>query len=234
MLRRPGDTGGALHLVLRRPHAWSLERNPDATARQAAILAHVAAHAPALPAPEVVATEPTAVLMRKLPGRIDLAPRDPTAWLQQQADALRAIHDLPPVPGARRRTDAPDIGGRRPPSWSAHPQRWERALEAIAAGHPDPASATAASTTFVHGDFQHFNLWSRARLTADVADDFTRRYARPVDPWWDLWETVIFLPSWAGTIARQVGTRLGRPVDADAIHRRVDEHLRRVQSTIDG
>ena len=68
-----------------------------------------------------------------------------------------------------------------------------------------------------------------------MADDFLTRYGAPVDPWWDLWETVIFLPSWGGTITRQVGSRLGAPVDVDAIHRRVDEHLRRVlQSAIAG
>lgn len=252
---------GAVHLVLRRPHAWALEHRPHATAEQAAVLAHVAAHAPGLPAPEVVDHRPDAVLMRKLPGRIDLAPKDPASWLQQHADTLRAIHDLPPVAGAPHVTGSGDIGERRPPDWSAHPELWDRALAKIAAGHPGPNTETA----FAHGDFQHFNLlWSRGRLSgivdwsshaarppsrdaghcrlnlailygADVADDFAARYGRPIDPWWDLWETVIFLPSWGDTITQQVGRRLGEPVDVDAIHRRVDEHLRRqVQSTIAG
>lgn len=61
----------------------------------------------------------------------------------------------------------------------------------------------------------------------EVADDFLARYTaltgRTVDPWHDLFETVIFLPSWAPTILRQVRGRV--PVDADAIHRRVDAHL---------
>ena len=253
-LRRPTSDAEPFHLVLRRPHAWALEHNPDATANQAAVLAHVRAHAPDLPAPEVVAHEPAAVLMRRLPGRIDLTPKDPSSWLQQQADALRAIHEIPPVPGAPHRAEPPDPGERRPPPWSAHPHLWAQALETIAAGHPHGGGG---ATTFVHGDFQHFNLlWSRGRLTgivdwsssparpptrdaghcrlnlailygADVAEDFARRYGRPLDPWWDLWETVIFLPSWGDTITQQVGNRLGRPVDVDAMHRRVDEHLRR-------
>ena len=257
---RRNSSDESLPLVLRRPHRWALEHNPDATTQQAAVLRHVAAHAPDLPAPEVLAYEPDAVLMRKLPGRIDLTPKDPASWLEQQADTLRRIHDLPPVSGAPHGTDPPDIGDRRAPDWSAHPHNWDKALETIAAGHPGPVE-----TTFVHGDFQHFNLlWSRGRLSgivdwssyparppsrdvghcrlnlailygADVADDLARRYGRPLDPWWDLWETVIFLPSWAGTIRRQVGDRLGVPVDVDAMHRRVDEHLRRVlQSTIAG
>ena len=254
-----GTDGAPLQLVLRRPQPWAVESSPARTGRLAAVLQHVAAHAPAIPAPQVVAVEPWALLMRKLPGRIDLAPTDPTSWLHQLADTLRAIHDIPPTPGARRFPGPFELGERKPPPWSAHANLWERALEIVAAG---PARNEVG---FVHGDYQHFNLlWSRGRLSgivdwsshalrpqssdvghcrlnlailygADVADDFLRRYGRPVDPWWDLLETVIFLPSWGPTITRQVGNRLGAPVDVDAIHRRVDEHLRRVvQSTIAG
>ena len=251
-----------MRLVLRRPRGWGLEQRPDGTARTAEVLAHVAEHAPDLPAPKVVAHRPDALLMRALPGRIDLAPKDPSSWLRQLAETLRRIHDVPRLPGAPTSTDPPELGDRRPPPWSAHPGLWEQALQRIAAGPPPPGPE---ELSFVHGDYQHFNLlWSRGRLTgivdwsadathqrsrdvghcrlnlailygADVADDFSRRYGREVDPWWDLWETVIFLPSWGGTITRQVGNRLGAPVDVDAIHRRVDEHLKRVlQSTIAG
>ena len=260
-LHRSGSDGAGLQLVLRRPRAWAVEANADAIPELVNLLTHVAAHAPGLPAPEVVAHRPDAVLMRKLPGRIDLAPRDPASWLQQQADALRTIHAIPPVPGAKHSAWPYDLKDRTPPEWSAHPHLWQQALDMIAAGHP----GANTETTFVHGDFQHFNLlWSRGRLTgivdwssfkarppsrdlghcrlnlailygADVADDFLRRYGGPIDPWWDLWETAIFLPSWGDTITQQVGSRLGAPVDVDAIHRRVDEHLRRiVQSTIAG
>ena len=255
---------GTLQLVLRRKHKpWtSMDADDDLDwlHRQADVLRHVEAHAPDVPAPEVVAVDRPGLLMRKLPGRIDLAPRDPGSWLQQMADRLRSIHAIPPVPGAVHDRTHRDVGDRRPPEWSAHPQVWERALEVIAAGPP-----AGGATSFVHGDYQHFNmLWSRGRLTgivdwsshaarppsrdlghcrlnlvilygSEAADDFLRRYGGPVDPWWDLWETVIFLPSWAGTITRQVGTRLGRPVDADAMHRRIDEHVvGLVQSTIAG
>ena len=259
-LQRAAFAGRPLQLILRRARPWAAQETPDWSPRLATILGHVANHAPDLPAPEIVAAAPEAVLMRKLPGRIDLAPKDPAAWLQQLADGLRTIHTIPPIPGAPQRPEAPDVSERRPPKWSAHPHLWERALELVAGGPPNDA------ISFIHGDYQHFNLlWSRGRLTgivdwsayaarpqsrdlghcrlnlailygADVADDFLRRYAAPVDPWWDLWETVIFLPSWGETITRQVGSRLGAPVDVDAIHRRVDEHLRRqvLQSTIDG
>lgn len=243
-----------LRLVLRRPHQWAIEQNPDAVAQQAAVLAHVAHNAPDLPAPEVLAHDATGLLMQRLPGRIDVVPRDMGSWLQQQADALRVIHGIPPIPAAPRAVAAVDISAKKPPEWSVHPELWEQALATIAAGHPDPDRADR-ELTFVHGDFQHFNLlWSRGRLTgivdwssykarhpskdvghcrlnlvilygSEVADDLARRYGAPVDPWWDLFETCIFLPSWGDTIVRQVGTRLGVPVDVDAIHRRVDAHL---------
>ena len=254
-LRRADTADAPLQLVLRRPHPESLRHDPERTARIAGALAHAAAHAPTLPIPEVVAHEGGALLMRRLPGRIDLTPKDPASWLVQLADTLRTIHGIPPMPDAPTWTDPPEPSERRPPPWSAHPHLWQEALDRVAAGPPPP---TDDELSFVHGDYQHFNLlWSRGRLTgivdwsaydthqrsrdvghcrlnlailygADVADDFTRRYALPVDPWWDLWETVIFLPSWGETITRQVGNRLGRPVDVDAIHRRVDEHLRRI------
>lgn len=70
----------------------------------------------------------------------------------------------------------------------------------------------------------------------DVAGDFLRRYealtgGRTVDPWWDLHETLIFLPTWASTILRQVRGR--RPVDVDEIHRHVDAHLPAVLRRLD-
>lgn len=262
-LRRSDDADTSpLKLVLRRPHLASVARDPDRTARIAEALAHAAIHAPSLPIPEVVAHDGGALLMRKLPGRIELTPKSSRSWLQQLADTLRTIHGIPLMPHAPTWSEPPELGDRRPPPWSEHPHLWDQALERVAAGPPPPADG---ELSFVHGDFQHFNLlWSRGRLTgivdwsaydthqrsrdaghcrlnlailygADVANDFARRYGLPVDPWWDLFETVIFLPSWGDTITRQVGNRLGAPVDVDAIHRRVDEHLRRqVQSTIAG
>lgn len=249
-----GD-GRRQRLVLRRPKRRWLEHDAGATALEAGTLAHVASSG--LPVPEVVAVEPDlprpALLMRKLPGRIDLDPADPDRWVAQQAEALAAIHALPPVPGRDGEGDDNSwkLEPRTPPPWSAHPHLWERAIAAVAAGERD------ATRSFVHGDFQHFNLlWTRGRLTgivdwgagtwnhpdtdtghcrlnlvilygSAVAEDFLRRYevasGRTVDPWWDLVETVEFLPSWADTIRQQVRGRI--PLDVDAMHRRVDAHL---------
>jgi aminoglycoside phosphotransferase (APT) family kinase protein len=77
-------------------------------------------------------------------------------------------------------------------------------------------------------DLGHCRLNLVILFGTEAADDFLRRYlaltGRPgIDPWWDLHETLIFLPTWAPTILRQVGAR--RAVTADEIHRRVDAHL---------
>jgi aminoglycoside phosphotransferase (APT) family kinase protein len=79
----------------------------------------------------------------------------------------------------------------------------------------------------IDSDLGHCRLNLVILYGTEVADGFLQRYTartgRGVDPAWDLFETVVFLPTWAPTILRQVGRRLA--VDAGAIHRRVDEHL---------
>jgi aminoglycoside phosphotransferase (APT) family kinase protein len=262
--------GRSLRLVLRRPKDDWGPIDPHQMATQAATLDHVRTHTGgSLPCPEVVAVagvddtadRRTAILMRKLPGRIDLDPADRASWLQQQADTLAAIHALPlPSSNGRHPQDRRDEVARfrahlrtlSPPTWSAHPRLWATALELVAGTAPP-----TRTRTFGHGDFQHFNLlWSRGRLTgvvdwgsrrpyppsrdaghnrlnlvilygSAVADDFRRRYeaasGRSVDPWWDLAETLVFLPSWGDTIRMQVRRRI--PFDVDSMHRRVDAHL---------
>jgi aminoglycoside phosphotransferase (APT) family kinase protein len=253
-------------VVLRRPHQRWAADDPTAIVREAATLQHVRrfADASVVPVPEVVAvcgpddSGPSpgrgALVTRRLPGRIDLAPDDRSAWLQAHADALAAIHALPllderPVSGTAA---GMDLSNRVPPDWSRHPDLWAVALERLATA-PRPADLPV----FAHGDFQHFNLlWVRGRLTgvvdwggsslshpdrdtghcrlnlvilygSGVAESFRHRYeaasGRAVDPWWDLAETLVFLPSWADTIRRQVRGRI--PLRVADIHRRVDAHL---------
>ena len=255
-----------LRVVLRRPKDEWGPIDPHEMATQAATLEHVRAHAgDTVPCPEVLAVagvddtadRRTALLMRKLPGRIDLDPVDRSSWLQQQADALAAIHAVPIRPSTEKRRDEvarfrEHLRTLSPPPWSAHRERWAEALEAV-----DAVGPPTKTRTFGHGDFQHFNLlWSRGRLTgvvdwgsgrsyppgrdaghnrlnlvilygSEVAEDFRRRYesavGRAVDPWWDLVETLVFLPSWGDTIRLQVRGRI--PFAVDAMHRRVDAHL---------
>jgi aminoglycoside phosphotransferase (APT) family kinase protein len=268
--RLTGGVATATHLlqlasgervILRRHNAGWIEWDPTVVAREAETLAHVAGRG--LPVPDLLACDPDgsatgerpAIVLGRLPGRIELAPADRAAWLDQMAAALATIHDLPPVRASIPPAEPPwSKRPWEPPAWSDHPHLW---AEAIARCAEAPPGYGVAPAKLVHGDFQHFNLlWSRGRLTGivdwgapparpldsdlghcrlnlvilygtEVADDFLRRYeartGRGIDPAWDLFETVVFLPSWAPTILRQVGRRL--PVDADAIHRRVDAHL---------
>lgn len=248
-------------VVLRRHHRTLLAEEPGAVANEVATLRHVAGRG--VPTPVVVAADvdgsaagTPALVMERLPGRIELSPRHRDGWLRQMAEALGMIHEMPPLPASMPVAAAPDWLRRAgPPTWSAHRELWERAIDVVWDGD-GPTSGTGRAA-LVHGDFQHFNLlWSRGRLTGvvdwsgdsgnpldadlghcrlnlvilfgtEVADDFLRCYqsvtGRTVDPWWDLRETVVFLPTWAPTILRQVGARL--PVDVEAMHRRVDAHL---------
>jgi aminoglycoside phosphotransferase (APT) family kinase protein len=251
-------------VVLRRHHRRWIANEPWLVREEAATVAHVGGR-PGLPTPTLLAADPDgtatgsrpAMVLERLPGRIELAPTDPGSWLQQMAETLATIHDLPPVPGERPPPE--ERGGvpwsdftQPPPPWSAHPEKWTAAM-AIAADWPAPAWPS----TLVHGDYQHFNLlWSRGRLTGvvdwggppprplgsdlghcrlnlaalygtAVADDFLARYTaltgRTVDPWCDVFEVAIFLPTWAPTLLRQVGGRI--PIDAATIHANVDAHL---------
>ena len=86
-------------------------------------------------------------------------------------------------------------------------------------------------------DLGHCRLNLVILYGTEAADGFLRHYerasgGRTVDPWWDLLETVMFLPTWAPTIRRQVGSRLA--FDAEAAHRRVDAHLPTVLARLDG
>ena len=252
-------------VVLRRHRERWVREDPTVVAGEVDVLEHVRAcglpRAPELLAADLDGSEGggrAALLLARLPGRIDLAPADRSDWLRQMADALAGIHAQPaPSSVTSVGPSRPPHWMRRveePPPWSAHPALWARALELVWETTPAPVRT---HPVLVHGDYQHFNLlWSRGRLTGvvdwsraqeqpldvdlghcrlnlvllygtEAADAFLHRYEEvsgvAVDPWWDLLETVEFLPTWANTIRRQVGSRI--PFDADAMHRRVDDHL---------
>jgi aminoglycoside phosphotransferase (APT) family kinase protein len=175
-----------------------------------------------IPTPRVLAADATgadagvpALLMSRVPGRVELSPSDPEAWLRQMVSLLIRIHAL-------------DIAA---PTYFS----WLDEQDAAALGPP-----TAYEAVFIHRDYQHFNLlWQRGRLTgivdwvyacrgsADVdighcranlavlysvelAERFREIYeseaGRSVDPYWDLTELVVFEGSFSG-IARQVAGR---------------------------
>ena len=248
------DRSGRRHrLVLRRfVHPDLLGHRENLIAEECRILA--AMEPTDVPAPVVVAVDLTgadqgepAMLMQRLPGRIDIAPTDVDAWLQQMASLLARIHDLPiDAPPHRLPTLEFD-----PPPWTDHPGTWTAAARLLGDGQPEVVPR------FMHGDYQHFNmLWSRRRLTgivdwtfsssgpADldvghcrlnlallhgvaVAERFRAMYeseaGRPQDPRWDLYAVARFHPGWAASVIRQVGQRM--TIDERTINRGADELL---------
>lgn len=208
-----------------------------------------------LPVPQVLAADPTgehagapALLMTRLPGRLDLMPSDPRAWLRQMVSMAVRIHDLD-VDAAPHEWEATDVPT---PGWSSTPAAWRAARAVVLA--PPPAH----ETRFVHGDYQHFNiLWRRGRVSgvvdwvgafrgpadvdvahcrlnlavlysAELAAQFLDAYeaeaGRRVDPYWDIRSaTSPAREDWTAFIPIQVDGRA--PFDPDGMHRRVDDHL---------
>lgn len=191
-----------------------------------------------LPVPRLLAADPEGehtggvptLLMTRVTGHVHLTPRDPDEWLRQMAAVLPRIHAL--AVDARPYKPWIDAARLDVPAWSALPDMWRRAIEAV-------RNAPSSETCFIHRDFQHFNLlWSRERLTgivdwadasngppdidvghcrlnlavlfsAEWAERFRAAYeaetGRRVDPHWDLTALMAYGPSWATFIPKQVG-----------------------------
>ena len=208
-----------------------------------------------IPAPRLLAADSTgaatgmpALLMTRVPGRIDLTPADPKAWLRQIASMAVRIHELEvdAEPYSREERDVPV------PPWASRPADWRAAAEVVRGPAP------AHDVRFAHGDYQHFNfLWRRGRLTgvvdwaascrgpadvdvghcrlnlavlysAELAADFLDAYeadaGRRVDPYWDVRCAIApAFEDWAAFIPLQVGGRA--PFDSAGMHRRVDDLL---------
>jgi aminoglycoside phosphotransferase (APT) family kinase protein len=157
--------GRRSHLVLRRylgggRYARTAVRNE---AEVLSALAPAGASAPRLVAadPDGIDAGCPALAMTRLPGRVCLTPPDPDRWVAEIAAQLCRIHQLPSMGIAF----APwmDPASLRVPAWSRRKRAWAEAIDVYRAGIP------VGDTTFMHGDFQHFNiLWSRGRLSGVV------------------------------------------------------------------
>ena len=120
-----------------------------------------------IPAPRVIASTAEdsdggpGLLMTRVPGRILLMPRDRERWLQQMAHMLARIHQLEATGPAFE--SWLDTGALTPPADATRPEIWRDAF-ALASQKTD-----ATPSSFIHRDYQHFNLlWSRERLTGVV------------------------------------------------------------------
>lgn len=166
------DARGARHrVVLRRfLRADWFAREPDLAEREARVLRLLEPCAIATPILVAVDTDGSsidapAVLMTRLPGRIELAPRDPEPYLRAMAEVLPRIHEIdvgsPAVMQLYQTYN--DLDALEPPSWSRRPAAWQ-AVIALARG-PQPDTPDR----FIHRDFHPGNvLWSRGRLSGVV------------------------------------------------------------------
>ena len=87
-----------------------------------------------LPAPLVLAFDPTgestgvpALLMTRVPGRVDLTPTDPKGWLRQIVAMAVRIHELD-VDAEPYRGEARDVPV---PPWASRPADWRAAADVV-------------------------------------------------------------------------------------------------------
>lgn len=161
--------GGRHSLVLRRfPHSRWLAREPDLAEREARVLALL--RDTDIPAPELVAVDPAgkacdvpAVLMTRLPGRVELAPKNMDAWLTSLAAALPSIHAVTAPPSVQPYRPYHTVDELEAPAWSHQKEAWARALDILVGPAPDDA------TVFIHRDYHPTNvLWARGRISGVI------------------------------------------------------------------
>lgn len=200
-----------------------------------------------LPTPRFVAAEGSVLLMTKLPGHMDLMPRELDTKLTRIAEALPVLH----AASALVPLGTPAVIGTRSYDWVRDAGLRAAAEELIAT--PPRRVARVPS----HSDYQHFNmLWSRGRMTGlvdwsgiwlgppeidvchcrlnlavlysvDIAERFRVRYesvsGRRVDPWHDVHRIGVYNRGWPGFIPKQVAGRA--PIPPRMTHR-IEQLLR--------
>jgi aminoglycoside phosphotransferase (APT) family kinase protein len=165
-VRKP--SGVVLRLVLRRHLLFKfLQEAPDVVEKEARNLQLV--EQAGIAAPRLVAVDPNgaecdvpAVLMTRMPGHLELKPRDIDPWLRHMAELLPPIHAIDPGSTKVQPWQTwDDLRSATPPSWSRRKREWERLIEIARGRRPK------YRPTFVHRDFQHYNvLWSRNQPSA--------------------------------------------------------------------
>jgi aminoglycoside phosphotransferase (APT) family kinase protein len=178
--RMYGGSSTAVHAVdvtgrRGRPHELVLRRfirpnwkYPGLARREALVLE--ALEGARYPAPRLVAVDDgpiecdaRALLMTRLPGRVELAPKDIDSWLRRIAHALPPVHEIPPPDGLRTYRPYTDPRAQDVPSWSKEPRAWRRVLELARSRQPRRAPR------FIHRDYHPGNiLWQRGTMSGVV------------------------------------------------------------------
>jgi aminoglycoside phosphotransferase (APT) family kinase protein len=146
------------------------EEEPDIAEREAEVLRFV--EPLDVPTPRLLAVDPTgeaagapALLMSRLPGRVDWWPEDADPWLEGLAQILPRIHasPLPVRPGVIRPFAPYKQNSYKPPSWARHPAVWEEAVEIF--HRPAPGEADV----LIQRDFHPGNvLWRYGKVSGVV------------------------------------------------------------------
>jgi aminoglycoside phosphotransferase (APT) family kinase protein len=164
-----GD-GGRRQAVLRRYVRPELNAEEPGIAEREARALHAARQA-GVPTPVLLAADPDgaeagvpAVLMSRLPGRVDWWPSDMDRWLRRLAETLPPIHAAPLPPAGVLRPFAPyPQASYQPPDWARWPRVWERATE-VSHGSPP-----RLPEVLLHRDFHPGNvLWRRGTVSGVV------------------------------------------------------------------
>lgn len=145
-----------------------LASEPDLASHEAAALRAV--EGIDVPTPRLVALDATgesagapAIVMTRLPGRVDL-PHDPSdRWLARIAESLAVIHGTR-LDGFSWNFDPwVDEASLRPPVWTTSPKLWERVIMTYLDGMPHEPER------FLHRDYHPTNvLWDGGTITGVV------------------------------------------------------------------
>lgn len=163
-VERGGSTRGYV-LRLFTLERW-LAQEPDLASHEAAAL-QAATHT-GLPVPELIDFLPgpapgqpgdpagfgaPAVLMTRLPGRVELLPTDEDRWLEVMARSLAALHDHPAPAFDWRYGSWVEPANVVVPAHATDPGLWEAAVAAYEKWRP-----TERGDTFLHRDYHAMNV----------------------------------------------------------------------------
>jgi aminoglycoside phosphotransferase (APT) family kinase protein len=172
-----GRRGGIRELVLRRfvRLDW-LAEEPDVAQREATALELLADVD--RPTPRLVAVDEDgsaagapAVLMTRMPGRIQWDPPVVDEFVRALAEPLPAIHCTPVAAGVSLPDYRPyPLRMQRAPTWASRPDVWERAIEVLeAASSGLSGSPPGPERSFIHRDYHPGNvLWEAGKLSGIV------------------------------------------------------------------
>lgn len=161
-------SGMRRHVVLRRWIGQDLDSGRGNVELEGRVLDHLSRSG--FPAPALLGISDgsetdgvAALLMTRVPGRVFLTPRDPANWLAQIAALLPRVHALDPPEGVPVYEPKARAEARPTPEWVSRPDVWNAAQSVLMEAPPE------SPRSFVHADFQHFNmLWQREKLTGIV------------------------------------------------------------------